>query len=138
MKLSVNPPAIIRIRKDNGGYGYARAFYVTLPANTSPHQLPHELIHVRQWWALTAASAILIYVAQIYVAALPIEAMALSIGTHSGLYMVSKSYRFWAEAQAYRVSAKTRPQRIEEFAKMLYAYKTGRTLEQCLAALKAS
>ena len=135
MKLNINPPAIIRIRKDNGGYGYARGPYVSLPVDTTPHQLPHELTHVKQWWMLTCISAAVIYVAQMYVAALPLEAMALSIGVHAGLYMVSKHYRFWAEAQAYRVSAKVSPERTEDFAKMLYAYNTGRTLEQCRKAI---
>lgn len=137
MKFNLYPPAIIRIRKDIGGFGYARAFYVSLPANTSPHQLPHELAHVRQFWALTAISASALYIVHLYFA-LPIEIMALSIGVHGGLHAVSKGYRFWAEAEAYRVSAKTSPQRIEEFAQMLYAYNTGRTLEQCRAAIKAS
>lgn len=135
MKFNLSPPAIIRIRKDDGGYGYARAFYVTLPANTSPHQLPHELVHVHQWWALSLLSAVALFIGHLLFD-MPIEAMALSIGVHGGLYAVSKRYRFWAEVQAYRASAKTSPQRVEEFAKMLYAYNTGATLDQCRAAIK--
>ena len=134
MRFNLNPPAIIRIRKDNGGYGFARMCYVTLPADTTPHQIKHELVHVRQWWAISLLAASALYIVHLYFA-LPIEIMALSIGTHSGLYVVSKGYRFWAEAEAYRVSAKTSPQRIEEFAQMLYAYNTGRTLDECRDAL---
>lgn len=138
IKLNIMPPAIIRIRKDLGGYGFARMFYVTLPANTTPHQLPHELVHVKQWWLVTVVFAAVLYVAQMYVTALPMGAMALSIGVHGGLHLLSKSYRFWAEAAAYRVSAKINPDRIEQFARMLYGYNTGRTMDQCRAALKAS
>ena len=136
MKFPLNPPAIIRIRKDTGGYGLARGPYVTLPADTTPHQLPHELTHVKQWWMLTAICAALLYVAQMYVPAVPMEAMALSVGVHGGLYALSKKYRFWAEVQAYRVSAKTSPERVEAFAKMLHNYDTGKTIDQCRAALK--
>ena len=135
MKFTLIPPAVIRIRKDTGGWGYARGPYVSLPADTTPHQLPHELTHVKQWWALTAICAAVLYVAQMYVPAIPIEAMALSLGVHGALYALLKPYRFWAEVQAYRVFAKTSPDRAEDFADMLHSYDTGKTLAQCRAAL---
>ena len=136
MQFNLIPPAIISIRRDTGGYGLARGPYVTLPADTTPHQLPHELTHVKQWWALTAICAAALYVAQMYIIALPMEAMALSVGVHGALYALSKKYRFWAEVQAYRVSVETSPEREEDFAKMLNGYDTGKTLDQCRAALK--
>ena len=135
MKFTLIPPAVISIRKDAGGFGYARGPFVSLPVDTTPHQLPHELTHVKQWWALTAICAALLYVVQMYVVVVPLEAMALSVGVHGMLYALSKKYRFWAEVQAYRVSAKTSPERFEDFVKMLHNYDTGRTLEQCRKAL---
>jgi len=135
MTFNLIPPAIISIRKDTGGYGLARGPYVTLPADTTPHQLPHELTHVKQWWMLTVICAAALYVAQIYITALPMGAMALSIGVHGGLYALSKRYRFWAEVQAYRASVETSPERADDFAKMLHGYDTGKTLAQCRAAL---
>jgi hypothetical protein len=136
MKFTWTPLAIIRTRKDTGGYGLARGPYVTLPADSTPHQLPHELIHVKQWWDLTVACAAALYVLQLYITALPLGVVALSIGVHGAFYALSKKYRFWAEAQAYRVSVETSPERFEDFAKMLQNYDTGKTLDQCRAALK--
>ena len=135
MKFNLIPPAIIRIRKDKGGYALARGPYITLPADTTPHQLPHELIHVKQWWMLTAICAAALYVVQMYVPSVPMEAMGLSVGVHGGLYAGSKLYRFWAETQAYRMSLSVSPEREEDFAKMLNGYDTGRTLEECKQAL---
>ena len=135
MKINLIPPAVIRIRKDAGGHGYARGPYVSLPSNTTPHQLPHELTHVAQWWAMTAFCGALLYLAHAAVAAIPIEAMGLAVGVHGVLYFASKKYRFWAEVQAYRVSVETSPDRAEEFSKMLHNYDTGKTLAQCRDAL---
>lgn len=136
MQFNLIPPAIISIRKDTGGYGLARGPYVTLPADTTPHQLPHELTHVAQFWAMTAFCGALLWLASVAVAVLPTEAMALAVGVHGALYFASKRYRFLAEVQAYRVSVETSPDRAEEFAKMLHNYDTGKTLAQCRAALK--
>tara|TARA_R110000772_G_scaffold138467_4_gene247433 strand:- start:724 stop:1182 length:459 start_codon:yes stop_codon:yes gene_type:complete len=135
MQFNLIPPAAIRIRRDVGGWGYARGPYVSLSADTTPHQLPHELTHVAQWWAVTAFCAALLWLAQVAFPSVPLEAMALSIGVHGGLYALSKRYRFWAEVQAYRVSVETSPERAEDFVKMLHNYDTGKTLAQCRAAL---
>ena len=135
MQYILVPPAVIRIRKDTGGWGYARGAYVSLPADTTPHQLPHELTHVAQWWAMTALCSALLWLAQAAFPAIPVEVMALSIGVHGGLYTLSKRYRFLAEVQAYRVSVETSPERAEDFAKMLHNYDTGKTLAQCREAL---
>jgi hypothetical protein len=136
MKFTWKPLAIIRKREDTGGYGLARGPYVTLPADSTPHQLPHELTHVKQWWGLTVACAAALYVLQLYITALPLGVVALSIGVHGVLYALSKKYRFWAEVQAYRVSVETSPERFEDFTKMLHNYDTGKTLDQCRSELK--
>jgi len=136
MQFSINPPAIIRIRSDTDGYGSARGPYVSLPANTSSHQLPHELIHVKQWWAATIISAVLLASIHLVFPSVPYSVAAASIVVHGGLYTLSKRYRFWAEAEAYRASVKATPARREAFVKMLHGYNTGKTLAQCRAALK--
>ena len=135
MRVNLYPPAVIRIRKDSGGFGYARGPYVSLPVDHSAHQLPHELHHVKQWWMVTLLSAVALYALQYYVAFLPLEVIGLSVGVMGMLTRLSKTFRFATEASAYRVSTKVSPDRIDQFAKMLYDYNTGRTLEQCRAAL---
>jgi len=58
MNFTLTPPAAISLRKDASGFGYARGPYVSLPVDTTPHQLPYELTHVKQWWALTCRKAL--------------------------------------------------------------------------------
>ena len=137
-RLSVNPPAIIRIRSDRGGKGKARVLYVTLPVNHPPHLLPHELHHVKQWWVTTAVCGSVLGGLAHFVPAVPYEVAGLSVGVFGALYFTSKSFRFWAEVGAYRVSASVQPKRIGAFAKMLYEYNTGHTLAQCRKAIEES
>ena len=137
MRFNISPPAIVHTRK-NGPDRWARARgpFVSLPYHSSPHQLPHELHHVRQWWAITVISAILLASLHLFVPAVPYHVAGLSVGVFGALYFVSKSFRFWAEVGAYRVSAYVQPKRIGQFAKMLYGYNTGRTLAQCRKAIE--
>lgn len=138
IKLSINPPAIIRIRSDKSGWGKARGPYVSVPANHTPHLIPHELHHVKQWWATTAICGAVLGGLAHYLPSVPYEVAGLSVGVFGALYFTSKSFRFWAEVGAYRVSASVQTKRIGAFAKMLYEYNTGHTLAQCRKAIEES
>lgn len=134
MKLHLFPPALIF--RHGSKWGRARGPLVWLAHDDAPHQLPHELVHVWQWWIITALTAAVLAGVAHVVPALPYGVTGLSIGVTGALTALSPAYRWWSEVQAYRVSYRASPERLDDFARMLFVeYSTGRTFEQCRAAL---
>ena len=80
MKLKLFPPHIVRTVDDikGGGWGQARAMFVTLEKAAPDYVYQHELAHVKQFY--------------------------LTLGLHGVLYRFVKRYRLWSEVQAYKQS----------------------------------
>lgn len=87
MKITLLPPAIVIYtdRVPKGSAGVANAFVVRIRPKykNDVGLLAHELEHVRQWWVLPLISDF--------------------------MYLFSKRYRMWAEAEAYRKQIKAYP-----------------------------
>lgn len=136
ISFNIMPPAIIHVRKPSADrWGRARLFWVSVPHNHSPHQIPHELHHVGQFWQLTIVCAVIIAGVASQVPLISYWAVCLAGLPWALFYAKSKTFRFHAEVGAYRVSNKVQPHRTGEFVKMLRGYDTGRTLKECRAAI---
>lgn len=133
MRLNLVPPSVIYSGK--GDWAKQRGPFIKLPKKPSNHQLPHELVHVSQWWIITALSALVIFALASY-GLVPIGAIALSVGVMGILTLLSSQFVWWSEVQAYRKSYEVSPDRLEDFAMMLYReYSQDKTLKECREAL---
>tara|TARA_R110000782_G_scaffold218427_1_gene305827 strand:- start:35628 stop:36071 length:444 start_codon:yes stop_codon:yes gene_type:complete len=139
MKFRLSPLAVIAEIRPKGATGGTVMFVVLLPPSYPPQMLAHELHHVKQWWAFTLASAVIV---SALATAFPIVSYAaafLSVGVFGVLYRFIPAFRFKAEAAAYAASYEDGEGEILDYARALSSplYATGRTLHESRDAIRA-
>lgn len=90
------------------------------------HIVEHEREHIKQWglttfltaWACAFAAFVLNkHLGFTCLDLLPL--LAVPPSAHGLLYLTMRKYRLWAEVQAYRVSLAYRPEKLNNYAKVL-------------------
>ena len=113
---------------------------VLLPLGYPPKMLVHELHHVKQWWFITVAAAVLLFTVATVIPFISYYVMALSAGPYAALYRFSASFRFRAEAAAYAASFTGEPNELDDYAAALAStyYSTGRTIAEARDAIEVA
>jgi hypothetical protein len=110
---------------------------VLLPQSASQGLVEHENEHVKQWWVVTALSALVLAVLAFFIPVLPFGIVLASPGVMGILILICKPFKFYIEASAYAVSARYHPERLERYALLLYEhYDTNRSYEDCAQAIR--
>tara|TARA_R110000796_G_scaffold35622_4_gene91426 strand:- start:14897 stop:15340 length:444 start_codon:yes stop_codon:yes gene_type:complete len=137
MKTHLNPPALIFENRPAGSKGGSTMFVVMLPDPVPAKMLQHELHHVKQWWVVTIAAAVLLFALATVVPLVSYYVMALSVGVMGALYRFSAAFRFRAEAAAYAATYTADPNELAKYANTLAAplYSTGRSVNECRGAI---
>jgi hypothetical protein len=137
MKFNLLPPAVVLENRPTGSKGGTTMFVVMLPDGFPPKMLDHELHHVKQWWFITITAAVLLFGLATAVPVISYYVMALSAGVMGALYRFSADFRFRSEAAAYAATYTNEPNELRDYAQALSSplYSTGRTLEECSAAI---
>jgi hypothetical protein len=140
MKVSLSPPALIFQNRPEGAKGGSRMCVVLLPLGYPPKMLVHELHHVKQWWFITIAAAVLLFTVATVVPFVSYYAVFLSVGAMGAAYRFSASFRFKSEAAAYAAGFTGEANELNDTAATLAStyYSTGRTLEESRDAIASS
>ena len=137
MKIHTAPPALIFENRPAGAKGGSTMFVVMLPDPVPAKMLGHELHHVKQWWVVTIATAVLLFALATVVPLVSYYVMALSAGPYAALYRFSAAFRFRVEAAAYAATYTAEPDELTKYASALASslYSTGRTVKECRGAI---